>query len=230
VTEPSDGTQPDATKKILVGITFGDPFRAQEFLTETRRLAALGSLELIDAVIVTKQNDGHTHVTETIDPTVGRSAFSGAVWAGLFGLLLGGPVGWLAGAAVGAGAGAAAAKVVDLGIPDAWVEWFRAAVRPDSTTVALLVAKLDREALVTEAGRFTGAELIYADLDDSTIDRISEAFGSPPPPADHRRDVASAGDAPPVESAVEQVAEKPAEKPSDPPPAVEPTGWDSDAR
>jgi uncharacterized membrane protein len=178
-TAPEDATNGD--KKILVGITFGDPFRAQEFLTETTRLASLHKLEVLDAVIVTKNDDGHTHVRETIDPTPGRTAFTGAVWAGLFGLLLGGPVGWLAGAAVGAGAGAATAKVVDLGIPDAWVEWFREAVRPDSTTVALLVTKLDRDALVTEAGRFTGAQLIYADLDDGTIERISEAFGSAPP-------------------------------------------------
>ena len=208
--------RPEDTKKILVGITFGDAFRAQEFLTETRRLASLGSLELLDAVIVTKHDDGKTRVTETIDPTVGRSAFSGAVWAGLFGLLLGGPVGWLAGAAVGAGAGAAAAKVVDLGIPDAWVDWFRAAVRNDSTTVALLVAQLDCDALVTEAGRFTGAELIYADLDDSTIDRISDAFGSPPPPADHRRDVATSSGTPPPD---EPGAAAP----------FEPTGWDADS-
>ncbi len=80
------------------------------------------------------------------------------------------------------------AKVIDLGIPDDWVEWFRAAVRPGTATLALLVSDLDVDALVTEARRFTGAELIYADLDDTTIERISEAFGSAPPPAEHRRD------------------------------------------
>jgi uncharacterized membrane protein len=186
--------QPDEAKKILVGITFGDAFRAQEFLTEATRLASLGRLELLDAVFVTKTEEGRTHVHETKDPTPGRTAFSGAVWAGLFGFLLGGPVGWLAGAAVGAGAGAATAKVIDLGIPDGWVDWFRDAVRPGSTTVALLVTHLDRDALVAEAARFTGAELIYADLDDTTIERISEAFGSAPPPPDHRRDVGSTTD------------------------------------
>jgi len=209
---------PDDTKKILVGITFGDAFRAQEFLTETNRLASLHQLELLDAVIVTKNADGHTHVHETTDPTPGRSALSGAVWAGLFGFLLGGPVGWLAGAAVGATAGATAAKVVDLGIPDGWVAWFRGAVRPDSTTVALLVSKLDREALVVEARRFTGAELIYADLDDTTIERISDAFGSAPPPADRRRDASdptSSDDGP-------GRGPEPEPAPVDP----TPTGWD----
>jgi uncharacterized membrane protein len=178
----------EAKTKVLVGITLGDAFRAQELLVATNRLAANGKLKLLDAVIVLKDADGQTHVKETIDPTLGRTAFSGAVWAGLFGLLLGGPVVWLAGTAVGAGAGAMTAKVIDLGIPDDWVEWFRAAVRPDTATLALLVGDLDADALVAEARRFTGAELIYADLDDTTIERISDAFGSAPPPTERRRD------------------------------------------
>ena len=41
----------------------------------------------------------------------------------------------------------------------------------------LLVTKLDRDALIAEAKRFTGAELVYANLDQSTIDRIKEALG-----------------------------------------------------
>ncbi len=177
---------------MLVGITLEDAFLAQELLLSANRLASKGQLKLLDAVIVLKDADGHTHVKETIDPTPGRTAFSGAIWAGLFGLLLGGPVGWLAGTAVGAGAGAMTAKVIDLGIPDDWVEWFRAAVRPGTATLALLVGDLDTDALVAEARRFTGAELIYADLDDTTIERISDAFGSAPPPVEHRRDSAHA--------------------------------------
>jgi uncharacterized membrane protein len=86
----------------------------------------------------------------------------------------------LAGAAVGAGAGAVAAKVVDLGIPDEWVTWFRQAVEPGRVTVALLVANLDHNALVEEAGRFSGAQLVYANLDDVTIDRIRSALGQLP--------------------------------------------------
>ena len=183
-----DAPEAKAKAKVLVGITLEDAFRAQELLVAANRLAAKGRLVLLDAVVVLKDADGHTHVKETIDPTPGRTAFSGAVWAGLFGLLLGGPVGWLAGTAVGAGAGAMTAKVIDLGIPDDWVEWFRAAVRPGTATLALLVSDLDVDALVTEARRFTGAELIYADLDDTTIERISDAFGSAPPPAERRRD------------------------------------------
>jgi uncharacterized membrane protein len=48
----------------------------------------------------------------------------------LFGLILGGPVGWLAGTAIGAGTGVVRAKMIDLGVPDEWVQWFRDAVQP----------------------------------------------------------------------------------------------------
>jgi uncharacterized membrane protein len=98
------------------------------------------------------------------------------MWAGLFGLILGGPVGWVAGLAVGAGTGAVAAKVIDLGISDEWVAWFRETVAPGTVTVALLVEDLNRDALVKEAARFTGAELVYANLDDATIKRVEAAL------------------------------------------------------
>jgi uncharacterized membrane protein len=163
--------------ETLVGISFEDLFRAQEYLTAATRLASKNEFKLIDAVILVKTPEGKVHVHETIDPQPGRSAMSGALWTGLFGLLLGGPVGWIAGAAIGAGAGAVTAKVVDLGISDAWVAWFREAVRPGTATVVLLVTKLDRDALIAEAARFEGAELVYANLDESTIDRLKAALG-----------------------------------------------------
>lgn len=169
----------DDTPQTLVGISFEDIFRAQEFLVAAGGLAAAGRLTLNDAVTVVKDDSGKTVVHETIDPTPGRSAFTGALWASLFGLILGGPVGWVAGLVVGAGAGVVTAEVVDLGISDEWVSWFRETVQPGTATVALLVGNLDRTALIAEAARFTGAELIYADLDDATIDRLRDALASP---------------------------------------------------
>ena len=164
--------------QTLVGISFENPFRAREFLIAASGLAATGKLKLKDAVTVVKDDAGKTVVHETVDPAPGSSALSGAVWAGLFGLIVGGPVGWIAGMAVGAGAGVVTAKVIDLGVPDEWVDWFRDAVQPRTATVAMLVEDLDRDALVAEAARFTGAQLIYANLDDATIERLKDAFAN----------------------------------------------------
>ena len=128
-------------------------------------------------MLVVKDEDGKTIVRETTDPQPKQAALGGAMWAGLFGLLLGGPVGLLAGSALGAGAGAVTAQIVDIGISDEWVAWFRQAVQPDTATVVLLVSDLDRDALVSEARRFSGAHLVYANLDQSTLDRITEGLG-----------------------------------------------------
>jgi uncharacterized membrane protein len=171
--------QPDdhGVAPTLVGISFDDDYRAQEFFTAAQGLSAHHGFTLKDAVIVTKTSEGRTHVTETMDLSPGRTALSGALWAGLFGLILGGPVGWAAGLAVGAGTGAVTAKLVDLGIPDDWVGWFKQAVEPGRTIVALLVEDLDPDALVAEVERFAGAELVYANLDEGTIGRIKDALG-----------------------------------------------------
>jgi uncharacterized membrane protein len=165
--------QPDT----IVGISFDDSFRAQEFLTATYRMASQQRIELRDAVTIVKDQGGKTMVRETTDPQPLQSALSGGVWAGLFGLILGGPVGWLAGTAIGASAGAVTAKVIDHGIPDDWVKWFREAVRPGTATVVLLLGSLDRSATLDELRRFAGAHLVYANVEPDAVQRIREALG-----------------------------------------------------
>lgn len=157
---PLDSDQPEA----LFGISFDDVLRAQEFLLALTRMSKSGQLVLRDAVVVVKDDDGKVHVRETVDPQPGSTALSGAVWTGLLGLFLGGPVGWLAGIGVGAGAGALIAKVVDVGIPDEWVDWFKEAVRPDTATVVALAADINLPALYAEVARFSGGDLVHTTL------------------------------------------------------------------
>jgi len=170
---------PSNSSDTIVGISFDDVFRAQEFLTATYRLVSRQSVQLIDAVTIVKNADGKTSVRETVDPQPATSALTGGMWAGLFGLILGGPVGWLAGTAVGAGAGAVRAKLVDLGIPDDWVKWFRDAVRPNTATVVLLLGRFDQRAALEELERFAGAHLVYANVGQDVVARIREALHDP---------------------------------------------------
>lgn len=173
---PRTAGEPDIIPQTLVGISFPDVYRAQEFLTAVTRLKSRGSLVLEDAVIVNKDDEGKTVVRETIDPQPGRTAMSGGMWTGLFGLILGGPVGWAAGAAIGAGAGALTAKLIDLGISDEWVAWFREAVKPGTATVVILASEIVEDDLVTEVHRFAGAELVYANFDDEMLARLRGAL------------------------------------------------------
>lgn len=172
--EVSDLTDPDSP--VLVGVAFRQRLMAQEYLMAMSRLRTDGSLRLEDAVIVEKNDNGDVKVTETIDPTPGRSALSGAMWTGLLGLFVGGPVGWIAGIGIGAGAGAVTAKVVDLGIPDEWVDWFKQAVQPGTSAVIILAEQVDVFALQREARRFPGAQLIESTLPESAIADLQAAF------------------------------------------------------
>lgn len=160
----------------LVGISFDDPFRAKEYIVAVSGLASREKLRLRDVVTIVKDHDDKITVHETLDPSPKQAAVSGAVWASLFGLVLGGPVGWVAGAALGAGTGALTAKSVDLGISDEWVEWFRASVQPGTHTVVLLVDDVDRNALVEETARFPGAQLVHTTFEEDTLRRIDESL------------------------------------------------------
>jgi uncharacterized membrane protein len=172
-------TPETAAADTIVGISFGDAFRAQEFLTATYRLVAKRELGLRDAVMIAKDANGKTTVRETTDPQPGRSALSSGMWAGLVGLFVGGPVGWIAGTAIGAGAGAVSAKVIDIGVPDAWVDWFRGAVQPDTVTVVLLLERVNTSAVLDELERFAGARLVYANVPPGIVQRIRDALDDP---------------------------------------------------
>ncbi len=162
VPHPSDESTADS--EGLFGISFAGLSRAQEFLLALKGLSDTGHLVMRDAVVVVKDSEGKVRVAETIDPQPGRAAMSGAMWMGLLGLLFGGPVGWLAGIGVGAGVGALTAKLVDLGIPDAWVAWFKEEVGPGTATVVALAADIDLGALSKEVERFAGAKLVHTTL------------------------------------------------------------------
>src|SRR4051794_4274133 len=178
---PGDG-------EALFGVSFDDVFRAEEFLLALRGMASRGELKLNDAVVVYKTDDGTVRARETRDLQASGTAVSGAMWTGLIGLLIGGPIGFVAGLGIGAGAGAITAKVVDVGIPDEWVDWFKEAVRPHTSTVVALASDVDLTKLYQEAQRFAGAELVHTTLRPGASADLAAALQSHapstcPPPA-----------------------------------------------
>jgi len=163
-TEVISETATPGDDEALFGVSFEDVFRAEEFLIALRGMASRGDLKLNDAVVVYKSDDGSVRARETKDLQPSGTAVSGAMWTGLIGLLIGGPIGFVAGLGIGAGAGAITAKVVDIGIPDEWVDWFMEAVRPHTSTVVALASHVDLAKLYQEAQRFAGAELVHTTL------------------------------------------------------------------
>ena len=87
-------SQPPENSKLLV-ISFDDPLRAQEFLLAAARLQRDAELQLHDAVVVRRDADGTSHVTETTDITPSQAGVGAGVWGLLLGTLFGGPIGGL---------------------------------------------------------------------------------------------------------------------------------------
>jgi len=173
MSDASESVQPSR----LAAISFTDDLRAVEFMTAMTRLARDGRLNLRDAVFVVKDDKGKTYVRETRDLQPGRTALGAGLWSGLFGLLLGGPVGMLVAGGIGAGAGAITAKVVDVGVTDDFVDQLREMVQPGTTTVALLGDEIDTEAVLAELHRFEGARYVAGNLPLDGIRRVRETLG-----------------------------------------------------
>lgn len=179
MTDTTDTSTTPAPAGQLAAISFHDDLKASEFMTAAIRLARDGKIALHDAVFVVKDADGKTHVRETKDLQPGQTALGIGLWSGLFGLLLGGPVGMLVAGGIGAGAGAITAKLVDVGVTDEFVEQLRGMVQPGTTTVVLLADHVDRAAVLDELERFQGATYVAGNLSLDAIREVRDALGDP---------------------------------------------------
>ena len=161
----------------ILAIVLDKPTRASELLLALANLRSEGKVTLHDAVIVAKDDGGHTHVVETVDVTPLRGALAGTWWGMLGGLLFGGPV-FLAAAIGGAAAGALYGKLVDRGLEDHWVKDMAAWIDPDTSALLLLVdAGLD-PAVLEEMTRFEGiGRVAVTTLPEGVKAEIETALG-----------------------------------------------------
>jgi uncharacterized membrane protein len=166
---------PPENSKLLV-ISFDDPLRAQEFLLSAARLQRDQELQLHDAVIIRRDADGTSRVTETTDVTPGQAGVGAGVWGLLLGTLFGGPIGGLVVGAATASGGALYAKLRDTGVKDATIEQLRKAVPPGRTAVALLVSHVSVADLQRELTRFPRAELVETDMPQAAVNAVQEAL------------------------------------------------------
>ena len=166
----------DPLNHKLIVISLDDPLRARELLLSIARLQKNKHLQLHDAVIVNRDAEGHSHVTETTDVTPQRGAIGAGVWGLLLGTLFGGPLGGLIAGGAAAGGGALFAKIVDTGIKDETVAELCTAVPPGRTAVALLVSHLSVADLQLELARFPDAQLVESDLSPAAVNAVQEAL------------------------------------------------------
>jgi uncharacterized membrane protein len=164
--------------RSLLVLAFDSALKSREAFLAFQRLQLEGVLLVHDAVFIEKDESGATAVLETIDPQPASSAASGGIWGALIGTLVAGPVGTLVGAAATAGLSAIAAKLIDIGIPDATVKELEEATPANSSALALLVSQVKEDALAHELTRFSGAKLVRSDLTPFTVQQLRNALSA----------------------------------------------------
>ncbi|HEY2296638.1 MAG TPA: DUF1269 domain-containing protein [Jatrophihabitans sp.] len=166
---------PPENSKLLV-ISFEDGLRAQEFLLAVSRLQKNNEIQLHDAVLIARDEDGKSHVRETTDVTPGQAGVGAGVWGLLLGTLFGGPIGGLVVGAASAGGGALLARLIDTGVKDETINELRTTVPPGRVAVALLVSHVSVADLQRELTRFPHAELVETDLPDAAVAAVQNAL------------------------------------------------------
>src|SRR5262249_60255650 len=119
----------------LVAVVFNDESTAFEMRAALTKMQKQYLLEMEDAVVVTRDQDGKTKLHQAVSLT-GLGAAGGAFWGMLIGFLFLNP---LLGAAVGAGAGALSAKFKDIGINDPMMKDGGGSRKPGTAALVYLV-------------------------------------------------------------------------------------------
>ena len=141
----------------LVAVVFNDESTAFEMRAALTKMQKQYLLEMEDAVVVTRDQDGKTKLHQAVSLT-GLGAAGGAFWGMLIGLLFLNP---LLGAAVGAGAGALSAKFKDIGINDQMMKDVGDSLKPGTSALFVLIRKATADKVLEGLKPFVGKGKVF---------------------------------------------------------------------
>jgi len=155
----------------LVAIAYPDKDRAQEVRSVLSRLQRQYLVDLVDAVVVTRDDKGKVHLNQSV-PLVGISAANGALWGMLIGLLFFSPI---VGAAIGAGWGAIAGKLSDYGIDDNFMRTLAEQLQPNTSALFVLARGGVPDRVLPEIAKY-GGTVIQTSLPQETEEQLRVAL------------------------------------------------------
>jgi uncharacterized membrane protein len=141
----------------LVAVVFADETTAFEMRAALAKMQKEYLIEMEDAVVVTKSQDGKTQLHQAVNLTA-TGAMSGGFWGMLIGFLFLNP---LIGAAVGAASGAIAGKLSDIGISDKMMNELAESFRPGSSALFVLVRKATADKVLEGLKPFAGKGKVF---------------------------------------------------------------------
>lgn len=147
----------------LVVIAYDDKFKADELRLKLLKLQREYLIDIEDAVVAVKKEDGKIKLNQMVNTTMFGAA-EGTFWGLLLGVLFLAPV---FGAAVGMTSGAVMGALTDIGIDDNFMKELSESLKPGSSALFVLVRNASPEKVLEEikgsGGRVIRTSLSHAD-------------------------------------------------------------------
>jgi uncharacterized membrane protein len=157
----------------LVVIGYDDRYKAEEVRLKLKKLQKDYLIDLEDAVVAVKDENGKVKLHQAINLTA-AGAVSGGFWGTLIGLIFLSP---LLGMAVGAAAGAVSGTLADVGIDDKFMKELAASMNPGSSVLFVLVRRATPDKVLEEL-KGTGGKVLRTSLSHSDEAKLQEALSA----------------------------------------------------
>ena len=139
----------------LIAIAYDDEFKAEEVRLTLAKLQKEYLIELEDAAIVVKDEEGQVQLKQAVNLTA-AGAVSGGFWGLLIGTLFLAP---LVGMAAGAASGALGGALSDIGVDDDFMKELGETLQPGTSALFILVSKVTPDKVLEEVAPYGGKVL-----------------------------------------------------------------------
>ena len=141
----------------LVAVLFEDDTTAFDMRTALMKMQKQYLIDIEDAVVVIKSQNGAIKLDQTINLTA-AGAVGGGFWGMLIGLLFLNP---FLGAAIGATAGAVSARFKDVGINDQMMRDLAQSFKPGSAALFVLLRRMTADKVLEGLKPFSGKGRVF---------------------------------------------------------------------
>ena len=155
----------------LIVIGYDSPFEAEEVRIRLIKMQRDYLIDLEDAVVAVKQENGKVKLNQAINLTA-AGATGGGFWGAFIGLLFLNP---LLGAVVGAGAGAISGALSDAGINDDFMKNLASTLKPGSSALFVLARKVTPDKVLEDLAG-TGGKIIHTSLSHEDEAKVQAAL------------------------------------------------------
>lgn len=139
----------------LIAIGFKDEFTADRVILELRKLQREHLIDLEDAAVVVRNEEGKVRIKQTQELTT-SGALSGGFWGLLLGFIFLNPLlGW----AIGALAGGVSGALTDIGIDDNFIRDVGSTIEPSTSAIFILVRSAVVDKVMEDISQFEGKVL-----------------------------------------------------------------------